>query len=332
MAVVRQRAVEKPSFSTPAEQVDGINDKNGKNSKGKKRQTGSEIKKAKRNKKKSKNKDEDKNTDAGKSTNKNKTPSPPVESPKAAERRKQKNAARREREAKKKREIKNSVEVGTFRLKTEEGVDQAQRVLGMYRPNPAAPNMTALEQNLMLTTRCWTVPAASLKRKFDDPNSNVAFNSRLDAETRAIKRLREALPGTKLTRVSQKLEQECGTHPTAMAVLVEAARETILDLARGQMRTTIGFGGGQESLSGEVLRMLTEQKGRIDRLELAADKPKASTDEDEDDGEEPATAESSDSSNNDEEGEDKEEENVESDQEVATNENTSSSGSSSDSD
>lgn len=74
--------------------------------------------------------------------------------------------------------------------------------------------------------------------------------------------------------VSQKLEQECGTEPTAMAVLVEAARETILDLARGQMNTMVGLGNGQEGISGAVLRMLTEQKDRLDKLVSAVEKPK----------------------------------------------------------
>jgi hypothetical protein len=340
MAILREQATKKPSFSTPVEQVDGANDKAGKKGKGKKGETGSEIKKPKRNKKKKKNRDKakDKTTDTGKTDDKNKPPKPiarpQVESPQAAERRQQKNAARREREAKKKQELKDAVEGGTFKLKTEEGIDQAKRVLGMYRSTLAAPNPTTLDQSLMLTTGCWTAPAASLKRKFDDPNSNMAFNSCLDAETRAIKRLREALPGTKLTRVSQKLEQECGTQPTAMAVVVEAARETILDLARGQMSTTIGFGGGQESLSGEVLRMLKEQKGRIDKLELAADKPKDAEEEneDEDEDEERSTVESSDSSSSDEEDEEEEDETVESDQEAATNDDMSSRGSSSDSD
>jgi hypothetical protein len=345
MAILREQATKKPSFSTPVEQVDGANDKDGKKGKGKKGETGSEIKTPKRNKKKN-NKDQgkDKTTDTGKADDKNKTPKPitrpQVENPQAAERRQQKNAARREREAKKKQEMKDAVGGGTFKLKTEEGINQAKRVLGMYRSSLAAPNPITLDQSLMLTPGCWTAPAASLKRKFDDPNSNVAFNSSLDAETRAIKRLREALPGTKLTRVLQKLEQECGTQPTAMAVLVEAARETILDLARGQMSTTIGFAGGQESLSGEVLRMLKEQKGRIDKLELAADKPKDPDDEneDDDDDQDRSTAESSDSSSSDEEDEEDEEkekdddETVESDQEAATNDDTSSNGSSSDSD
>lgn len=60
-----------------------------------------------------------------------------------------------------------------------------------------------------------------------------------------------------------------------MAVLVEAARETILDLARGQMSTMVSGGNGQEGLTGAVLRMLNEQKGRLDKLESAVEKPKA---------------------------------------------------------
>lgn len=120
-----------------------------------------------------------------------------------------------------------------------------------------------------------------------------------------------------------------------MAVLVEAARETILDLARGHMSSTMGLGGGQEGLGGEVLRMLREQKGRLDRLELAAEKPKADWEEFEieDDGEEQAPSEGSNSPSSDEHGDEQEEdEQTEHDQEVASDEGTSSSGRSSDRD
>jgi len=163
----------------------------------------------------------------------------------------------------------------------------------------------------------------------------MAFNLSLDSETRAIKRLREAIPGTKLTLVSQKLEQECGTRPTGLAVLAETAREIIVDLARERMSSNMGLGVSPEGVGGEVFRMLREQKGRLDRLELAVEKPKDAEGESEagNDGEEnQATSETSSSTSSDKErGEGGEDEEMELDQEsVSDEEGTSSSGRSSD--
>ncbi|KEF56302.1 uncharacterized protein A1O9_07883 [Exophiala aquamarina CBS 119918] len=320
MEKVREQAIQKPSFSAYAKQADDSADGDDKNGKPKKGQNESEsaIKKPKRDQKKNKNKkknrtktknkvekkEEGKDANADKPHDKEKTSKPrpmlQVESPGAVEKRKQTNAARREREARQKEKPRGAVEAKTLdKLKTEEPIGQVKILLG----------------------------TASLKRKFNEPNSTVAFNSSLDSETRAIKRLREAIPGTKLTLVSQKLEQECDTQPTGMAVLVEAARETILDLARGQMSTTMGLGGSQEGLGGAVLRMLKEQKGRLDRLELAAEKPK---DAEEERGEQARSESSISPSSGDEGDEQEEDERLEHDQEMASDEGTSSSGSSRD--
>ncbi|KAK5054399.1 hypothetical protein LTR84_001289 [Exophiala bonariae] len=282
MAKAHKQAAEKPSFSAPAEPFEDSSELDDSSSDHEKKEQAKVVsKKSKKDKKKNKKERKEKKDKKAKKEKKEKTekqeknekkekkerkekkdksdaqekdnskdPSPvksevksiayevPVESPEAAERREQKNKARRKREAEKKA-------LAEATGKKLEGVQGATKVL-----------------------------AAGLKRKFDDPHSNVTFNSRLDAETQAIKRLRESLPSTRLSLVSQKLEQECGTEPTAMAVLVEAARETILDLARGQMNTMAGGATAQEGLSGAVLRMLNEQKGRLDKLESAVEKPK----------------------------------------------------------
>ena len=126
-----------------------------------------------------------------------------------------------------------------------------------------------------------------LKRKLsNDMDPHASFSARLEGETRAIKRLREALPGHKVLRTTQRLFRELGSVPSDMAVLTEVARETIVDLATSQVSQAIGGGiagdnnsqhrsNQNESLGSEIMRMVQEQKVKLEKLERDMEKARS---------------------------------------------------------
>ncbi|KAL2405856.1 hypothetical protein ABEF95_000577 [Exophiala dermatitidis] len=84
-------------------------------------------------------------------------------------------------------------------------------------------------------------------------------------ESIAIAKLRESLPSVRITRVTRDLQREFdGVDPTDVAVLVTAARETIIDLARQQIEQTEQ---SYQVIQAELLRMLKKQNERLERLE-----------------------------------------------------------------
>jgi hypothetical protein len=80
----------------------------------------------------------------------------------------------------------------------------------------------------------------------------------------AVKRLRETLPRFRLDRVARVLEQQDGEKPTEMAVLLNTARDTILDLARAQV---VQMEGASDVLQSELFKVVKGQEEKIKDLE-----------------------------------------------------------------
>ncbi|KAI1620377.1 hypothetical protein EDD37DRAFT_641287 [Exophiala viscosa] len=95
------------------------------------------------------------------------------------------------------------------------------------------------------------------KRNSDDDDSKTA-------EATAIAKLRQSLPTNRINRVAKQLKQEIGCDPTELTVLLTTAGDTIIDLARQQVRQTEQ---SYQTIQAELLRMLKEQKERLDTLE-----------------------------------------------------------------
>jgi hypothetical protein len=111
-----------------------------------------------------------------------------------------------------------------------------------------------------------------LARPPADGDANV-----LHVEALAIQRLQESVPAVRKRHVEHKLRQETGHEPSELAVLITAARETIIDLARQQvMQTQQSY----HALQTELLRLLKEQTARLERLE---EKERAEEEQDEED-------------------------------------------------
>lgn len=87
----------------------------------------------------------------------------------------------------------------------------------------------------------------------------------VNAEAEAFQRLQESLPPFRLLRVTEELRRRTGgSDPTKMAVVLTAARETIVDLARQQVaQTERSF----QTIQAELLRLLTEANERLARFE-----------------------------------------------------------------
>ncbi|EXJ62125.1 hypothetical protein A1O7_02558 [Cladophialophora yegresii CBS 114405] len=103
----------------------------------------------------------------------------------------------------------------------------------------------------------------SRKRKRDEDGAE-AFKRRVEVEANAVKRLRESLPIFRLERVAHALERDEGSQPTEMAVLLTAARETIIDLARAQLLQMEQMSNVVEK---EMLDIVRAQRTRLDELE-----------------------------------------------------------------
>ncbi|ETI20053.1 hypothetical protein G647_09068 [Cladophialophora carrionii CBS 160.54] len=103
----------------------------------------------------------------------------------------------------------------------------------------------------------------SRKRKRDEDGAE-AFKRRVEVEANAVKRLRESLPVFRLERVINALERDEGSQPTEMAVLLTAARETIIDLARAQLLQMEQMSNVVEK---EMLNIVRAQRARLDELE-----------------------------------------------------------------
>lgn len=64
--------------------------------------------------------------------------------------------------------------------------------------------------------------------------------------------------------MTRKLERETGIKPTEMAVLLTAAKETIIDLARQQvMQTEKSY----QTIQTELVRLMKEQNDRLEKLQ-----------------------------------------------------------------
>ncbi|KAK4944852.1 hypothetical protein LTR10_015771 [Elasticomyces elasticus] len=116
------------------------------------------------------------------------------------------------------------------------------------------------------------------KRTSEDDDSKAA-------EATAIAKLRQSLPTNRISRVAKQLKQEIGCDPTELTVLLTAAGDTIIDLARQQVRQTeLSY----QTIQGELLRMLKEQKERLEMLEtqtaFAVGDDEGSLDTDDDQG------------------------------------------------
>lgn len=201
-----------------------------------------------------------------------------VESPQAAERRERKNEKRREAQRKKQAKD-NSVTVESIN-----GV-QVHLPAGLGK---CTNDVLAHAKMVVLTTLGVVIVIGNgLKRKSsNDMDPHASFSARLDGETRAIKRLREALPGHRVLRTTHRLFRDLGSIPSDMAVLAEVARETIVDLATSQVAQTIGGGMANdnnpqhrsnqaESLGSEIMRMVQEQKVKLEKLERDMDKARS---------------------------------------------------------
>jgi len=95
------------------------------------------------------------------------------------------------------------------------------------------------------------------KRTSEDDDSKTA-------EATAIAKLRQSLPTNRINRVAKQLKQEIGCDPTELTVLLTTAGDTIIDLARQQVRQTEQ---SYQTIQAELLRMLKEQKERLETLE-----------------------------------------------------------------
>ncbi|KAJ9616717.1 hypothetical protein H2200_000436 [Cladophialophora chaetospira] len=103
----------------------------------------------------------------------------------------------------------------------------------------------------------------SRKRKREEDDGEE-FKRRVEVEANAVKTLRETLPTFILERVSRAMEREHGTKPTEMAVLLTAAKDTVLDLARAQLFHTQQVSNVVQT---EMSRVLQSQAKRIKELE-----------------------------------------------------------------
>ncbi|KIW70455.1 hypothetical protein PV04_02723 [Phialophora macrospora] len=101
------------------------------------------------------------------------------------------------------------------------------------------------------------------KRKREEDGAE-AFKRRVEVEANAVKRLRESLPTFRLERVTHALERDEGSQPTEMAVLLTAARETIVDLARAQLSQMEQI---SDLVGKEMLNIVKAQRAKLDELE-----------------------------------------------------------------
>ncbi|KIX07937.1 uncharacterized protein Z518_02591 [Rhinocladiella mackenziei CBS 650.93] len=99
------------------------------------------------------------------------------------------------------------------------------------------------------------------KREGDEEEQDNEYS--VEVEANAILKLRESLPTVRLSRVRNKLIKETGKAPTEVAVLLTAAKDTIIDLARQQVVQTER---SYQTIQSELLRMIKEQNGRLERL------------------------------------------------------------------
>lgn len=76
--------------------------------------------------------------------------------------------------------------------------------------------------------------------------------------------MRETLPTFSLERVARAMERENGSKPTEMAVLLTAARDTLLDLAKAQLFQTQQV---SSVVHAGMMKMISTQAKRLKELE-----------------------------------------------------------------
>lgn len=80
----------------------------------------------------------------------------------------------------------------------------------------------------------------------------------------AVKKLRESLPTTRIARVARNIEREEGFQPSEMAVLLIAARETVIDLARSHLAQTEK---SCHAVQKELLNLVKAQQEKLEALD-----------------------------------------------------------------
>lgn len=116
-----------------------------------------------------------------------------------------------------------------------------------------------------------TIPYDALHTDPGSPTAKFRKRKRsseeLDSETaeaKAVGKLRDSLPSNRISRVAKQLKQEIGRDPTELTVLLSAAKDTIIDLARQQVRQTEQ---SYQTIHAELVRMLKEQNEKLAMLE-----------------------------------------------------------------